>query len=81
MRTRRERRAVPMRGATKSSTARAACAAQGCTDDRVRTSAGQVCTDDEVTKSGRTGITTAYTENMLCRERTHGLHHALLTRR
>jgi len=39
------------------------------------------CANDEVTKSGRTGITTAYTEKMLCRERTHGLHNALLTRR
>ena len=38
------------------------------------------CANDEVTKSGRTGITTAYTENMLCRERTHGLHNTLLTR-
>jgi len=28
------------------------------------------CTDDEVANSGRTGITTAYTEDMLSRERT-----------
>ena len=29
-----------------------------------------VCTGDEVAKSGRTGMTTAYTEDMLSRERT-----------
>ena len=28
------------------------------------------CTDDEVANSGRTGITIAYTEDMLSRERT-----------
>ena len=39
------------------------------------------CANDEVAKCGRTGITIAYTENMLCRERTHGLHNAQLTRR
>ena len=36
---------------------------------------------DEVTKSGRTGITTAYTQNMLSRREPYGLHNALLTRR
>jgi len=29
-----------------------------------------LCANDEVTKSGRTGIITAYTEDMLSRERT-----------
>ena len=29
-----------------------------------------LCADDEVAKSGRTGMTTAYTEDMLSRERT-----------
>ena len=29
-----------------------------------------LCANDEVAKSGRTGITTAYTEDMLSRERT-----------
>ena len=42
---------------------------------------GQVCASDEVAKCGRTGITRADTEDMLSRERTHGLHNALLTRR
>ena len=65
----------------QSSTTRAARAAQGCTDDRVRMGAGQVCANDEVAKCGRTGITRADTEDMLSRERTHGLHNALLTRR
>ena len=40
-----------------------------------------LCANDEVAKSRRTGITIAYTEDMLSRERTHGLHNALLTRR
>ena len=40
-----------------------------------------VCANDEVAKSRRTGITRADTEDMLSRERTHGLHNALLTRR
>ena len=29
-----------------------------------------LCANDEMAKSGRTGITTAYTEDMLSRERT-----------
>ena len=40
-----------------------------------------VCANDEVAKCRRTGITRADTEDMLSRERTHGLHDALLTRR
>ena len=40
-----------------------------------------VCANDEVAKCGRTGITRSDTEDMLSRERTHGLHNALLTRR
>ena len=54
----------------KSNTTRAARAAQGCTKDRVRVDAGVRLASDEVTKSGRTGITTAYTQNMLSRKRT-----------
>ena len=38
------------------------------------------CTGVEVANSGRTGMTTAYTEDMLSRE-NHGLHNASLTRR
>ena len=42
-----------------------------------------LCANDEVAKSRRTGITIAYTEDMLSRERTmdDGLHNALPTRR
>jgi len=54
----------------QSSTTRAARAAQGCTNDRVRMGPGLVCANDEVAKSRRTGITRAYTQDMLSRERT-----------
>ena len=66
----------------QSNTTRAARAAQGCTDDSVRMGAG-VCANDEVAKDRRTGITRAYTQDMLSRERTmdDGLHNALPTRR
>ena len=40
------------------------------TDDSVRMWMPVLCANDEVAKSGRTGITTAYTEDMLSRERT-----------
>ena len=40
-----------------------------------------VCANDKVAKCRRTGITRADTEDMLSRERTHGLHNALLTNR
>ena len=55
---------------SQSNTTRAARAAQSCTDDGVRMWMPVLCGDDEVTKSGGTGITTAYTEDMLSRERT-----------
>jgi hypothetical protein len=38
-----------------------------------------LCANDEVAKSGRTGMTAAYTEDMLYRERTMGYKmHCLL---
>ena len=49
---------------------RAARAVQSCTDDGVRMWMLVLCGNDEVAKSGRTGITTAYIEDMLPRERT-----------
>ena len=39
-----------------------------------------LCVNDEVAKSGRTGITIAYTEDMLSRERTMDciMHYSLI---
>ena len=64
----------------QSNTTRAARAAQGFTDDSIRMGAPVIfCANDEVAKSRRTGISIAYTEDMLSRERTMDciLHYSL----